>query len=60
MKFNRDYGLTLAEMEAFKVIAFGHTDVKYDFQKMLKHVITLRDAVRAECQEYDSIADFKI
>lgn len=60
MKFNRDHGLTLAEMEAFKIIAFGHTDVKYDFQKMLNHVITLRNAVRSECPEYDSIADFKL
>lgn len=60
-KYNtREFGLTLAEMEAFKVIAFGHTDVKYDFQKMLKHVITLRNAVRTECQDYDSIAHFKI
>ena len=60
-ELNRDMGLTLAEMEAFSVIAFGHTGgVNYDFQKMLKHVKTLRDAVRAECPDYGSIADFKV
>jgi len=54
-----DCGLSLSEMEAFSILAFGHKGaVGYNFQAMLKHVKVLRDAVRAECPNYEEKADF--
>lgn len=55
-----DTGISLGEMQAFSLLAFGHTDgINYDFHKMLRHVTILRNAVKAECPDYENIADFK-
>jgi hypothetical protein len=55
-----DCGMSLADMEAFSLLAFGHKGaIGYDFQATLKHVKVLRDAVRAECPDYEEKADFE-